>query len=124
GDLPVVTSVFPLGLRRGTETDVTVLGVFLDRPSVRVKAPADAVLGSRIPVPGTANGELDTPGKSNVWSFQAKKGERLIVETNARRLASELDSVIEILDAKGNPVPRATLRSLAKTYVTFRDHDS
>src|SRR5262249_624218 len=166
GDLPVVTSVFPLGLRRGTETDVTVDGVFLERPSVKVKAPADAAIGSRvpvpatsklgtplglksvvvgefpegisrhrpevpasvsagtIPVPGTANGELDTPAKSNVWSFQAKKSQRLIVETNARRLGSELDSVIEIIDGKGNPVPRATLRSLAKTYVTFRDHDS
>src|SRR5262249_23039399 len=48
----------------------------------------------------------------------------LIVEVNARRLGSALDSVIEILDAKQQPVPRATLRCLAKTYVTFRDHDS
>ena len=39
-------------------------------------------------------------------------------------LGSPLDSVIEILDAKGQPLPRATLRSLAKTYVIFRDHDS
>jgi hypothetical protein len=32
--------------------------------------------------------------------------------------------VLEILDAAGRPLPRATLRCLARTYVTFRDHDS
>src|SRR5262249_24098133 len=59
GDLPVLTPVFPLGLRRGTEADGTVLGVFLERPSVKVKAPADAAIGSRIPVPATS--KLGTP---------------------------------------------------------------
>jgi hypothetical protein len=47
----------------------------------------------------------------------------LILEVNARRIGSPLDSYIEILDAKGQAVPRATLRCLAKTYTTFRDHD-
>src|ERR1700704_6481633 len=59
----------------------------------RLELPASVSAGT-IPVPGTGNGELYTPGKSDVWSFQAKKGQRLIVETNARRLSSELDSVI------------------------------
>jgi Planctomycete cytochrome C/WD domain, G-beta repeat len=77
-----------------------------------------------IPVPGTANGEIDRPGVHDSWTFRAKKGERLIVEVNARRLGSALDSVIEIVDGKDRPVPRAVLRSQAKTYVTFRDHDS
>ena len=43
---------------------------------------------------------------------------------DARRLGSPLDSFIEVLDADGRPVPRAVLRCLAKTHVTFRDHDS
>jgi WD40 repeat protein len=75
-------------------------------------------------VPGTGNGRIRTPGDTDRWRFTARKGERLIVENNARRLGSPLDSVIEILDAKGEPVPRAVLRAVAKTYVTFRDHDS
>ena len=35
-----------------------------------------------------------------------------------------MDSILEILDANNRPVPRLVLRSQAKTYVTFRDHDS
>jgi hypothetical protein len=158
GDVPVVTSVFPLGLRRGTEADITVEGVNLgSAKSVKVKAPADAALGSRLPVtpaqshgtplggpavvvgefpevtdshshapaaPFTANGRIAGPGAAETWTFSAKKGQRLILEVNARRLGSPLDSAIEILDAKGRPVPRAVLRCVAKTYIVFRDHDS
>jgi WD40 repeat protein len=159
GNLAVVTAVFPLGLQRGTDTDVRLEGVNLGpNPIVRLKAPADAAPGSRlpvslatpagtplgspsvlveefpevvarsggtsIPVPGTANGRIETAGATQTWRFQAKKGQRLLLEVNARRLGSPLDSVIEILDAAGQPLPRATLRCLARTYIAFRDHDS
>jgi WD40 repeat protein len=160
GDIPIITAVFPLGLRRGTEAAIRVEGVHLGTlRSVRVKAPADAAPGTTLSVavktplgpplnakkvvvgefpeviaapgaslalttPGTANGRIAEPGATQSWRFAAKKGERLIVEVNARRLGSELDSYLEILDRHGKPVPRATLRSVARTYVTFRDHDS
>ncbi len=139
GRIPIVTSVFPLGVKQGSETNVHLDGVFLsEKRTVKVKAAADATLGSRLPVtlttpdgtplgnpgvvvgefvevitpqkemsvPGTANGILDKPGAANTWLFQAKKGQRLLVEVNARRLGSPLDSAIEILDDKGHPVPR------------------
>jgi hypothetical protein len=77
-----------------------------------------------VPVPGTANGRISESGMTDIWRFHAKKGQRLIVEVNARRVGSPLDSYIEILDAQGNPVPRAVLRCLAKSYTVFRDHDS
>src|SRR5262249_19712324 len=77
-----------------------------------------------LPTPGTANGRIAEPGATDTWRFAAKKGQRLILEVHARRLGSGLDSYIEILDLKGRPVPRATLRSLARTYVTVRDHDA
>jgi dipeptidyl aminopeptidase/acylaminoacyl peptidase len=158
GELAVVTSVFPLGLRRGTEINVTIEGVHLPFRKTFVIARDDATLGSQIavgfepkkqpvgaaslvvgefpevvsvdgktppiPIPGTANGRILKPGSAETWTFSAKKGQRLILEINARRLGSALDSVLEILDAKGQPVPRAVLRSVARTYVTFRDHDS
>jgi WD40 repeat protein len=164
GDVPVITAVFPLGLQRGTEADVHLEGVNLaGARSVRVKAPADAApgdrlpvsattptgaaLGSRsvvvgefpevarradiqsgppldIPVPGTGNGRIDKPGASETWGFAARKGSVLILEVNARRIGSPLDSFIEVLDSQGRPVPRATLRCLAKTDIIFRDHDS
>jgi hypothetical protein len=139
------------------EADIHLEGVNLG-PSrtVRVKAPADAAIGSRLPVPVTSpegpvlgnptvvvgefpetttgntalsapvtvNGCIDKPGATTTWRFGAKKGQRLLLEVNARRLGSPLDSFIEILDANGKPLSRATLRCVAKTYVTFRDHDS
>jgi WD40 repeat protein len=162
GDIPVITAVFPLGLRAGTETEIELTGVHLGgTKSVKVKAPVGAAIGSRLPVslstpkgmalgnrsvvvgefpelqarpskgdnsttqvPFTANGIISQPGATDTWRFTAKKGQRLILEVNARRLGSALDSYIEVLDLKGHPVPRATLRCLAKTYTTFRDHGS
>lgn len=58
------------------------------------------------------------------FKFKAKKGERLVVEIYGRRLGSSIDPVIEILDASGNPVPRALLRPVAQTEVAFRDHNA
>jgi WD40 repeat protein len=91
------------------------------RPGLRSASP---VAIPSIPVPGTANGRIDQPGTTETWRFLAKKAQRLIVEVNAQRLGSPLDSYLEILDPAGKPVPRATLRCVAKTYVTFRDHNS
>ncbi len=156
GELPIVGSVFPLGLQRGTEADIHLQGVNLGPiRSVRVKAPDNAALASRLPVPlaikalgnptvlveefpqvsssvegaalpvpGTANGRIGQPGATQTWRFRANKGQRFLLEVNARRIGSPLDSVIEVFDDKGRLLPRATLRSLAKTYATFRDHDS
>ena len=52
GDIPIVTGVFPLGVQRGGEADIQVEGVHLGpNRTVHVKAPADAAVGSRLPVP-------------------------------------------------------------------------
>lgn len=111
-DVPVKTSQgTPLGLKQ------LVVGEF---PEVTEQAGQSLSM----PVPGNANGIISLPGETDVWRFKAKKGQKLILEVNARRLGSELDSFIEVLDTKGNPLARATLRSQAKTYVTFRDHNS
>jgi hypothetical protein len=159
GEVPVVTSVFPLGVRRGSEAEVRLDGVHLGKArAVKLKVPADAAPGSRIPVPfaagaeaplgapavvvgefpevadprkggtlpvpGAANGVIAEAGAPQSWQFRARKGERLLIEVEARRLGSPLDSYLEVLDAAGRPLPRATLRCLARTYTTFRDHDS
>lgn len=77
-----------------------------------------------LPTPGTANGLIAAPATTQTWRVQARKGQRLILEVHAARLGSPLDSTLEVLDAAGQPLPRAVLRSLARTYVAFRDHDS
>jgi hypothetical protein len=167
GDVPVITSVFPLGIQRGKKVTIHVDGVNLGSPD-GLTAPARSdpsdLIGTPIPakailsftqrpmpavvgdlhvvvgefpsvvvtdsgaelrsLPATADGILAKPGDAQTVKFPAKKGERLVVEVHARRLGSPLDSAIEILDAAGKPVQRATLRCVAKTCSTFRDNDS
>ncbi len=157
GPLPIITSVYPLAVSRGSTTKVLLNGVNLGNAKARMVAitvPADAQPGSKVPLPlgelssknpagaaqvfvsvqGTSpTQEISVPGSSNGWirkpngaeevSFTAKKGQRLIVEVEAARFGSLLDSTIEIVDAQGKVVPRATLRSVAQTFLTFRDHD-
>lgn len=77
-----------------------------------------------ITVPGTATGVLAEPNAVHLITFSAKKNQQLMLEVDARRLGSPLDSTIEILDAKNQPVQRATLRCVARTFSTFRDNDS
>lgn len=54
GAVPVATGVVPMGLRRGTDAVVTLLGANLGAArSVKVSVPADAVPGSKIDVKAT-----------------------------------------------------------------------
>ncbi len=78
----------------------------------------------RVDVPGCVSGVISASGEQDLYAFQAKKGQPLILETYARRLDSPLDSSIEILDERDRPVPRALLEPVAETHVAFRDHAS
>lgn len=111
----------PVPLPKSNDPPLGNASVAVDEfPSVVV----DPAAGAEVHVPGTADGILLKPGTAQTVRFAAKKGERLIVEANARRVGSPVDPVLEILDAAGKPVPRATLRSTARIFSTFRDHDS
>ena len=75
-----------------------------------------------IETPVTINGRL-TAGE-NDFRFKARKGDKLVLEVNANRLGSPLDSMLEVLDAKGQPVERATIRCELATAVTLNDPSS
>lgn len=75
-----------------------------------------------IETPVTVNGKLRAD--ENDFRFKARKGEKLVFEVNAGRLGSPLDSLLEILDAKGSPVERATVRCELATAVTLNDPSS
>jgi DNA-binding beta-propeller fold protein YncE len=127
GQAPTVRVRAPADAAPGTRLPVSLTtpqGAPLGNPSVVVGEFPEATDGDPIPVPGTANGRVEVGGPGKAWQFSAKKGQRLLLEVNARRLGSPLDSTLEILDAAGKPLPRATLRCVSKTVVVFRDHDS
>lgn len=71
-----------------------------------------------------ADGILAAPGSQHLIRFRARQGETWVLDVLARRAGSPVDSVIEVLDAEGRPVPRAVLRPVAVIYTTFRDHDA
>ncbi len=147
GKYALVEAVYPLGVERGKTRDIALSGYNV-AAKISVKGgpdeelelrPArsfnDAMLavgiepeldsqGGPIPIPVTINGRIAAAKSANSYRFQATKGQKLVFEVEARRLGSELDSVLDVLDAKGNPVERAVVRSVLETSLTLRDHDS
>lgn len=60
----------------------------------------------------------------DVFRFHAEKDEPLVLEINAARSKSPLDSKLEVLDLAGQPIPRVVLQAVRTSYFTFRGHDS
>lgn len=83
-------------------------------------APASA---QAISLPAAINGRLANAA-GGYYRFTARKGERVSLAVAASRLGSPLDSVIEVLDSQGKPVPRAIVRCLNETSLTLADRDS
>jgi hypothetical protein len=94
-----------------------------DEPEVAAAGSNISVAAAQaVSAPVTINGRLTKP--EHFFRFHATKGEKLVFEVDANRLDSPLDSLLEVLDAKGQPVERATVRCLLETTTTLRDHDS
>ena len=58
------------------------------------------------------------------YRFEARAGEQWIIEIDAARSGSPVDSRIQILDSAGQPVPRVLLQAVRDSYFTFRGKDS
>jgi hypothetical protein len=127
-----VTDIFPLGGKRGTEVSVEYRGANLTAARATVKIPADAgrkitVNGlpfgvsdlaavrevepndtferaQRIMPPVIVDGRIDRPGDRDYFVFSARKDDKLVLQVQARRLGSPLDSVLTLYDAKRNQV--------------------
>lgn len=86
--------------------------------------PAKAV---SIQVPGAIGGRIWTTNQTadaDVYRFEAKKGQRWIIETQADQKGSAVDTRIEILHADGKPVERLMLQGVRDTMINFRAIDS
>jgi hypothetical protein len=138
GELPFVTSVFPLGGPAGTQTAVELKGWNLpvqkltmdakdkepgiipltvrrgevfsniapfavdNLPECLEKEPNNDPAGAQeVTLPIIVNGRIDKPGDWDVFRFQGRKGEEIVVDVDARKLDSPLDSVLKLTDASG-----------------------
>jgi hypothetical protein len=114
----------------GSSLNTVMLAVGND-PEVLEQEPNNSPAQAQaVSLPVTINGHI-AGGATNggaadedYFRFHAAKGEKLTIEVAASRLGSPLDSVIEVLDAQGNSIPRATVRCLNETVATLSDRDS
>jgi hypothetical protein len=102
-------------------------------PSQAMKIPVPAVVNGRIwntdsqskarssgSNPKSEAPELDV----DLFRFEAKAGQALVIETDAARRGSPMDTKIEILHQDGRPVERVLLQAVRDSHVTFRGIDS
>lgn len=64
----------------------------------------DAAHAQFVVTPCTVNGRIDKPGDVDVYRVTGKKGEKLVVEIEARQLGSSLDSMVAVADTAGKPL--------------------
>ena len=61
---------------------------------------------------------------ADLFRFSATAGSSWVMEVNAARAGSPLDSMLEVLDAQGEPIERVLLQAVRDSYFTFRGKDS
>lgn len=89
----------------------------------------DAAKAQAVGVPVQYNGRIyasatGSTGDADYIRFDARKGQTFLIETEARRRGSPVDTKIEVLTTDGKPVPRVILQAVRDSYVTFRSIDS
>ncbi|MBM3459148.1 MAG: hypothetical protein FJX77_11525, partial [Armatimonadetes bacterium] len=84
----------------------------------------DAASAHPVALPSVVNGRIGTADETDWYRFTAARGRTVVLEVNARRLGSPLDSVVEVRDRAGRPIERATLRCVAETSLVLNDRDS
>src|SRR5690606_15429883 len=90
-----------------------------DDPAGAVAMGAPGVAVGRI-YGGDRNVKVD----EDLYRFEAVAGDQWLIETEAARKGSPLDTKIEVLTADGRPVPRLLLRAVRDTEVEFRGMSS
>jgi hypothetical protein len=77
-----------------------------DLPEIRRLEPDSApnpgpAQPQKVAVPCVINGRIARPGEVHSFAFSVAAGRQLVMEVHARRLESPLDSVLTLLDARG-----------------------
>ncbi|MGA8593173.1 MAG: hypothetical protein WB676_00370 [Bryobacteraceae bacterium] len=122
----------PLEMKSGEGWSLNKVALAVgNEPEILEREPNNAPAQAQaVSVPVTINGHINGGAKNSARSdedyfrFYAKKGQSLDIQVAASRLGSPLDSVIEVLDAQGRPIPRATVRCQNQTTTTLADKDS
>jgi hypothetical protein len=91
-----------LNVQNGGMTSNSVPFAVDDLPEIEESEPNDSLAkANRVTVPAAINGRIQTAGDEDYFVFKAEAGQKLVMEVQARRLDSPLDSVLTLLDAEG-----------------------
>jgi len=98
-DSPALRFVGPVP--GGIPTNVVPFAVG-DVPEVRETEPNDTLpTANRVPIPAVINGRIQQPGDVDYFLVTAKAGQVVMLDVQARRLDSPLDSFLSVMNAQG-----------------------
>ena len=103
-------------------------------PETRESEPNDLPeQATAVAVPGTVGGRVWKPvadnrttseADSDLYRFESKQDQVWIVETEAERRGSPMDTKIDVLDAEGRPIERVLLQATRDSAINFRPINS
>ncbi len=73
---------------------------------------------------GTIAGRNELQADFDLYRIHCNAGEEWVIETNAARSKSPLDTFVEVLDANGDKLLRVNLQAVRESYFTFRGKNS
>ncbi|MCA8986564.1 MAG: hypothetical protein KDA78_02925 [Planctomycetaceae bacterium] len=77
-----------------------------------------------VQIKGSITGQHAGRSDHDLYRFEAAAGQQWVIEVNASRSQSPLDSFVEVLDENGNKILRTNLQAVRESYFTFRGKDS
>lgn len=101
-DMPMGEQYVQLKTPMGPSNPVPVL--VTDLPSTTVSSAPAGDASMPLSVPAAVNGRLARPGEAHRYKFHAKAGQNFRFEVNARRYDSRIDSVLTLLNDKGQEI--------------------
>ena len=105
----------------------------LGRPRVRAVRVADSIevepndstdRATPIDRDRGVSARIDRSGDRDVFRFECDAGSEWVIETDADRLGSPVDTRIEVLAADGTPIVRTLLRATRDSRIDFRSIDA
>ena len=73
--------------------------------------------------PGPSRAHAGGVADVDLFRFSARAGEPWVIEVDAARSGSKLDSFVEVLDSQGRRIERVRLQAVRDSYFAFRGKD-